>query len=257
MGVTPEQIEEFIAEGFVRVDEAFPVRVADEALKILWRDTGLERGRPESWTQPVVWLGEYDDVPFRAAATAPRLTAAFDALVGEGRWISRSSLGAFPVRFPSESSSGDDGWHVDASFPGQDPTSYFDWRINYLSRGRALLMLFLFSDVGPDDAPTRLRSGSHLDVARLLHGYGEDGLSFNQLAAELQALPERPETMAVGGRGTVYLCHPFLVHAAQRHRGRNPRFMAQPALLAKGSFELGGPSPVERAIARGIGAGAG
>ncbi len=28
----------------------------------------------------------------------------------------------------------------------------------------------------------------------------------------------------------MYLCHPFLVHAAQAHRGRNPNFMAQPPL---------------------------
>ncbi len=35
--------------------------------------------------------------------------------------------------------------------------------------------------------------------------------------------------LATGEAGTVYLCHPFLVHAAQIHRGKRPRFMAQPA----------------------------
>jgi hypothetical protein len=40
--------------------------------------------------------------------------------------------------------------------------------VNVTSRGRALLMLFLFSDVGELDAPTRIRSGSHLDVAPLV-----------------------------------------------------------------------------------------
>jgi hypothetical protein len=29
----------------------------------------------------------------------------------------------------------------------------------------------------------------------------------------------------------VYLCHPFIVHSAQPHRGKTPRFMAQPPLL--------------------------
>jgi hypothetical protein len=40
--------------------------------------------------------------------------------------------------------------------------------LNLRSRGRALLMLFLFSEVGPDDAPTRVKVGSHLDVPPFL-----------------------------------------------------------------------------------------
>ena len=39
------------------------------------------------------------------------------------------------------------------------------------------------------------------------------------------------QALAIGPAGTVYLCHPFLVHAAQPHRGSQPRFMAQPPLL--------------------------
>jgi hypothetical protein len=54
------------------------------------------------------------------------------------------------------------------------------------------------------------------------------------------------------------LCHPFLVHAAQPHRGTRPRFMAQPPLLpAAGELELarddGHYAPVEIAIRRAIG----
>ena len=37
-------------------------------------------------------------------------------------------------------------------------------------------MLFLFSDVGEDDAPTRIRVGSHLQIARELAPAGESGL---------------------------------------------------------------------------------
>jgi hypothetical protein len=36
-----------------------------------------------------------------------------------------------------------------------------------------------------------------------------------------------PEALATGEAGTVYLCHPFLVYAAQRHEG-TPRFLANP-----------------------------
>jgi hypothetical protein len=179
-------------------------------------------------------------------------------LVGVGRWQSRGSLGTFPIRFPHPDDPGDTGWHVDASFANDDGAQRIDeWRINVVSRDRALLMLFLFSDVGDEDAPTRLRVGSHLDVARILEPAGADGLTFMQLAERLQPTGALPEALATGAAGTVYLCHPFLVHAAQRHRGRTPRFMAQPPLLTAVQFELDRPdgaySPVEISIRRGLG----
>src|SRR5439155_16908831 len=145
-----------------------------------------------------------------------------------------------------------------ASFP---PTSgaesYFDWRVNVRSDGRALLMLFLFSDVGKDDAPTRIRVGSHLVVARLLAPAGEEGMSMQEIskAADV-ATASLPEVPATGPAGTVYLCHPFLVHAAQPHRGRTPRFMAQPPLHPAEPVRLeredGDYSPVEMAIRRAL-----
>ena len=161
------------------------------------------------------------------------------------------SMGSFPVRFPSLLDAGDTGWHVDAGFAGPDPNDFFAWRINVKSKGRALLMLFLFSDVSEYDAPTRIRRGSHLDVARLLKPEGDAGLSFMELAIRLSELPEREETLATGKSGTVYLCHPFLVHAAQRHMGNEPKFMAQPPLLSRCDFDVEGSaglSPVEKAI---------
>jgi hypothetical protein len=136
---------------------------------------------------------------------------------------------------------------------GYDTPDFMEWRANVMSRGRALLMLFLFSDVGLDDAPTRIRVGSHLDIARQLAPAGETGLSLRELAADgFAASADRAEVSAVGEAGTVYLCHPFLVHAAQPHRGRNPRFMAQPPLLPREPICLDRPngdySPVEQAI---------
>jgi hypothetical protein len=258
MELTDTQVERFIKEGFVRLDHAFPRALADEGRALLWRDTGCTPEDPATWTRPVIRLGEYAQEPFRLAVNTPRLHAAFDRLVGSGRWRPRFSLGTFPVRFPSPEPPGDDGWHVDASFPGEDPTSYLSWRVNVASRDRALLMLFLFSDVGEDDAPTRLRVGSHLEVARLLEPEGEAGLSFLELAGKLHTTESCSVALATGEAGTVYLCHPFLVHAAQPHRGTRPRFLAQPPLLLARPFHLqgddgAGSSPVELAIRRGLG----
>jgi hypothetical protein len=243
-------VRQFIEEGFVRLDDAFPRSLADEGRAILWRDTGCDPNDRSTWTKPVIRLGDYSQPPFTRAVNTAALHAAFDALAGRGRWLPRGSLGTFPIRFPSPDDPGDAGWHVDASFAdaASDPSDYLSWRVNIVSRGRALLMLFLFSDVGPDDAPTRIRAGSHHDVARQLAPAGDAGLR----VVDIDTSRERPEVLATGPAGTVYLCHPFLVHAAQPHHGAAPRFMAQPPLLPAEPCRLERPdgdySPVEIAI---------
>ena len=253
-------VQHFIREGFVRIDDAFPRALADEGLTILWQDTGCDRDKSATWSKPVIRLGLYGQQPFAEAANTPALHDAFDRLVGKGRWLLRNNLGTFPVRFPSADDPGDTGWDIDASFalPSTDPNDFLDWRINVSSNGRALLMLFLFSDVGENDAPTRIRAGSHLDIARRLAPAGEDGLSLRELAVNgFAESAARDEVFAAGEAGTVYLCHPFLVHAAQPHRGTRPRFLAQPPLLSAEPFKLnredGAYSPVEQGIRTAIG----
>jgi Phytanoyl-CoA dioxygenase (PhyH) len=182
--------------------------------------------------------GELGLEPFKKAANTPTLLTAFYQLAGKGNWIPRTTVGSFPIRFPSKEKANDTRWHVDASFPGKDVENYFEWRINIHSKGRALLMLFLFSDVTEKDAPTRIRVGSHLDVARILQHGGDEGLSFMELAQKLDATENRKEVMATGKTGTVYLCHPFIAHAAQDHQGATPKFMAQPPLPTARDFDL-------------------
>jgi hypothetical protein len=246
------QVESFVRDGFVRIDGAFPRELADACRRILWRATGCDEHAPSTWTRPVVRIGEIPNPLFREAANTPKLHAAYDALVGRDRWLPRASLGTFPIRFPSDEDPGDCGWHVDASFGYEEEPDFLSWRVNVASEGRALLMLFLFSDVGEEDAPTRLRVGSHLDVAQRLAPRGSHGLTLRELAASgFSESAHRAEARATGPAGTVYLCHPFVVHAAQPlARGRMPRFLGQPALLPSeplDPFREDG-SPVERAI---------
>lgn len=250
------QFASFIADGFVRIDGAFSAETAEAARAVLWRDTGCDPHDRATWTRPVIRLGHYAQPPFREVANTPRLHAAFDQLVGPGRWLPQGGLGTFPVRFPSSEDAGDTGWHIDVSFG--DSTDFMEWRANVFSKGRALLMLFMFSDVGADDAPTRIRAGSHRDIARQLAPAGDAGLTLRELAADdFAGSAHRPEVPATGKAGTVYLCHPFLVHAAQKHRGSEPKFMAQPPLLPREPISLdradGDYSPVEQAIREAIG----
>jgi hypothetical protein len=254
--LSDKDIAQFINEGYVKLEYVFSESVAEEARNILWKDTGCDPGDTSTWTKPVIRLSDYAEEPFRKAVNNEMLETAFDALVGKGRWLPRNSLGTFPVRFPTKEQANDTGWHVEASFPGDDPRNYLSWRINVRSKGRALLMLFLFSEITKDDAPTRIKPGSHIEVAKLLKPYGDKGLSFLELAQKLNVTKSEDDVLATGKPGTVYLCHPFLVHAAQAHHGKNPRFMAQPPLLPKEDLQIeradGSYSPVEMAIRKGL-----
>ncbi len=59
------QIEQFIQDGFVRIDRAFPRQLADEGRAILWRDLPCDPDDPATWTRPVIRLGHYGDEPFK------------------------------------------------------------------------------------------------------------------------------------------------------------------------------------------------
>lgn len=247
-----EEIEQFINEGFVRIDNAFSAEIAREAVNLLWRDIPFDRHNPNTWAQPVIRLGMYTQTPFVESVNTPRLHSAFNQLIGEDKWIPCMNVGTFPVRFPSDKEPNDTGKHVDVSFPGNDPANYFEWRSNIKSKGRALLMLVLYSDVGENDAPTIIYKESHRDIARLLSNEGDKGLSFTEIANSLDILPKREAAYATGKAGTVYLCHPFLVHAAQANKGTVPKFMAQPPLLLRSELVIEGKDseyfPVEQAI---------
>ena len=254
-GLTSQQIEQFIHSGYVSIANAFSTDLAEACRNILWKDMGCDPNDPSTWTQPVIRLGDYAQEPFRLAVNTPILHAAADQLVGKGRWAPRGSIGTFPIRFPSEKDPGDAGWHADASFYGPDGSM----RINFNSKGRALLMLFLFSDIDIQEAPTRILVGSHLDVPPLLRSEGDYGLDFITLAHRLPATTfQRDLVYATGNAGTVYLCHPFLIHGAQPHRGKSPRFLAQPALLPRSDESIklhrddGEYSPVELTIRMGL-----
>jgi hypothetical protein len=261
MALTAAEIEQFVTDGFVRIDGAFTKETAAAWREKLWTEARLSPDDPGKWP-PVVRLPGYAEPPGALAFNTPRLHAAYDEIAGPGRWIPRPWLGTFVLRFPAPGAVHDDGWHIDSSFPGPDspPADYSKWRVNVSSRDRLGLVLFLFTDVGPDDAPTRIRVGSHIPTAQRLKPFGEGGAALNKLAGNaFRESAHLPEALATGEAGTAYLCHPFLVHAAQKNHGARPRFLAQPPVSPRpdGQVQLdranGDYSPVERAIRLALG----
>ena len=77
-----------------------------------------------------------------------------------------------------------------------------EWRANVHRKGRALLMLFLFSDVGIHDSSTRIRVGSHIDTARQLAPAKEAGLTLRELTSDgFAGSAHRLEQLATGPAG--------------------------------------------------------
>jgi Phytanoyl-CoA dioxygenase (PhyH) len=246
------EVEAFEEDGFVAIRGAVPLEIVAACRAEIedgLRREGIDSADPTTWTRPVVRLPCPSTPPFAAAGTQPALHEAYDQLLGAGRWRPVAGVGGtIPVRLPHPDDPGDAGWHVDGSFLGPDGT----WWLNRRSRERGLLAVFLFDDVGPDDAPTELIIGSHLDVPPVLEADGDDGTGFATVAARLgPATYGRSSTFATGRAGDVFVCHPFLVHRATwPHRGVRLRAIAQPGIATREPFALDGvdPCPVERAI---------
>ena len=251
------EIAQFVADGFLAIRGAVPGRVAAACVDVVWAELGklgVEREHPATWRRPLVWIPCPEGGPFVEAGTSPVLWHAYDQLIGPDRWPPRKGVGGhIPVRFPSEEDPGYAVWHFDSGTPHGDKT----WSSVH-SPTRALLSLFLFTNVGDGDSPTLLLRGSHMDVAAVLGAAGDEGLEWSSLDSLLPgAAFEREMVAATGAAGDVYLCHPFLVHRASwPHRGRSPRIIAQPSVWLKQPYALVDPEsafPVEQAILRGLG----
>jgi hypothetical protein len=87
VGLTTEEIDSFVRDGFIHVERAFPRLVADQGRALLWDEMGLSAGDPAGWSQPVIRLPGSGAQPFDRAVNSERLHRCFDQLVGPGRWV--------------------------------------------------------------------------------------------------------------------------------------------------------------------------
>src|SRR5215469_12399998 len=176
-------LDAFVRDGFVAVRRAVDAGTAAACRELIWaamERRGVRRDDPGSWPPLVQGMDDLAGEPLLAACTAPALTAAYDELIGPGRWeratraMRSAAIGeTVVVRFPAEGERANAGYHIESSYDAPDGSGA-GW-VNIRSRNRGLLALFLFTDVGRHDAPTRLLCGSHLAVPQFLAPYGEAG----------------------------------------------------------------------------------
>jgi hypothetical protein len=255
-------VARFVEQGWVLLPGAFPLDVASRCRERLWslvEADGIKRDDPSSWPERH-WISEI----FTEATGDPwggvfseRLNGAIDDLCGAGRW-NKDTLGlgwwvnTFPgVAQPPWGLSGH--WHVDGSF-----------RHRADSKEGGLLVVFLFSDIGPEDGGTLLSEGSHLDIARILlthdsAGKGKRGIKGGRLSALGKKLPGKRPIEVQGRAGDVVFCHPLMLHARSKNLGTkgvdSVRFMCHPCIelhedMCLDRADPADYSPVERAIVR-------
>ena len=96
--------EAFVRDGYVVVRGAFGEDTARACREMIWdvlAERGIEPDDRATWAPPLIRVNCPDGEPFAQAGTSPQLHAAYDELIGAGRWVPRAGVGGtVPVRFP-------------------------------------------------------------------------------------------------------------------------------------------------------------
>ncbi|AZN39192.1 phytanoyl-CoA dioxygenase family protein [Paenibacillus albus] len=180
--LTEAQVQHFKEKGWVKVEGAYP---REEALKVqdfLWGELakrGIHKEDKDSWTEPVVRLGNYVD-PVMDGLNSERLTGAIEDLLGEGRWQEGKKMqgamwGGYIINFGPEIPG---GWHYDGS--------HFRHYLDSWEQG--LLLVCLFSSVKKGGSGTLVAEGSHHIVSKVLAQHPE-GMGLGEALRECAKHP--------------------------------------------------------------------
>jgi hypothetical protein len=250
--LTPDQVEQFVEEGYTILREAFPRKIAHEVRKFILERDGVREDDPRTWTKHFRHLTEsFRGEPFMSCYS-PRYNAAMDDLMGEGRWIPLDCMGWWPAIFPGFDTGPwrvhARGWHVDGSG--------FHHHVDSPEQG--MLPIFLFSDIGPGDGGTAIALRSHKVTARALHFSEPVGLSDMNVSTPARAAVDSFKQIEVQGlAGDVALLHPFMLHAVSTNVGDHIRLICNPATHFRERMNVTGDparpvSAVEHAIIRAL-----
>ncbi|MCA9716228.1 MAG: hypothetical protein KC468_16220, partial [Myxococcales bacterium] len=273
--LTPEELEHFIARGYVTIRDGF-ARARAQA----WVDDSIQRVRddPARWVKmylpgdpsrdlrgfdparPETWTWARMDVEGRLRAPiaefAPRVWGAIcDLLGGPERVRTREWTNYFAVNVK-----GGEGrpwapptldapsWHFD------DPS--VDTRFETYRHG--LIVLSYFSDVAPRGGGTYVAPESVAIAARELAAH-PDGMNWLDRTVGPRILERCSEFVELTGPvGTVTLCHPFMLHSASTNAAGVVRFLGNTVIDMTEPFNLQRDdpayyTPVERALLRALG----
>jgi len=250
--LTPQQREQFLAEGHIVIKGAFPREASLQWVREECARVGYDVDDPRSWRKGYERMELSRHEPLADYAPAA-WQASCDLMGGEERVKNRPSISLFAMNFkqgadtpykpPSAESSGwhKDGWHF----------------LHFLdSPEQGLLGIPLFTDVLPQGGATFLAVDSVPVIARYLaahpEGVGPDDFDTKALLAECHDFRE-----ATGEAGDVYLLHPYMLHAVGQNVLQRPRAITNLCYELREPMTLNRPdgdySPIEAAVLRGLG----
>lgn len=243
-GLSLEQLEQYQAEGVLRLPGAVPAADIAAMAEVVWRRLrtrhGAVRDRPQSWTAPhpaqlTAKTSELDPM------AGPAVRAVLDQLLGVGRWKVPERWGLPLVTLPGFAASWDvphKGWHLDLQATADPP--------------RVARVFVLLDDLSPGGGATGYVAGSHRLVRELAREAGRSLKSgdargllvrepwFAALFARPNGEDRRERFMArpgqaggipvwvgemTGQAGDAWLMDPLMLHATTPNARARPRLM--------------------------------
>jgi hypothetical protein len=224
--LSAEQVDFFLANGYVRIPECFDRGIAEEWGAFTFERLGYDPDDPATWAEPRVHMPRMNTVD--VAEFAPRAWAGMcDLMGGEHRikkpvtwadgFICNFNLRADESWQPPSADSL--GWHKDG-----------DWFKHFLdSPEQGLLTIVIWSDILPKGGGTFVSPDSVGHIARYLADYPEGLLNkdaqFGKLIHQCKQFEE-----VTGEIGDVILIHPYMLHAASNNPSGRARFITNPAV---------------------------
>ena len=241
-GITEEQAQHFLENGYVVIHDCFSREAAEEYTASVWTRLGYDPDDRATWAEPSIHMPTHR--PIDVATFAPKAwRAACDLVGGEDRvakpytwgdgFIVNLSQGADRPWADASPESG--GWHKDGDF----------FRHFLDSPEQGLLTLVLWSDVQHQGGATFVAADSVGPVARRLAEHPEGLLpnSFSDLIGGCSRFVE-----ATGRVGDVFLLHPFILHAKAQNVLRLPRLITNPPIHLTEPMRFDRDDPAEHSL---------
>lgn len=249
-----DQREQFLEQGFVRITDCFSAEAAAAYTDSVWTRLGYSPDDQSTWTESSIHMPTHRTIDVKSFA--PKAwQAACELVGGEARVKQPYNWGdGFIVNLYEgadrpweEASSAAPGWHKDGDF----------FRHFLDSPEQGLLTLVLWSDVRHKGGATFVATDSVGPVARFLAQHPEGVLpgAFSE-AALIDGCSHFAE--ATGEVGTVYLLHPYILHAKAQNVTRTPRYITNPPIQLREPMRFdrenfSDHSLVEQAVLRALG----
>jgi len=254
--LSESEIQKFKIEGFIKLESAFARKDALAVQDFIWgklKDyVGVLREDRKTWQEEIAHIKEDYSNEILDACSTSKLNSVISQLISPNEWAdanTRTAWGWWPVNFSygidKEWTVPHEGWHWDGLKVKHSMTS----------PDMGLLLICLFSDVKHKGGATMLATGSHLLALNFLKNHPEiteltscvkkciaqydwlQKLTTNYFETTQErnsyfidsSFPFKGTRLqvveAIGNAGDVYLCHPYLFHAASYNHLQEPRFM--------------------------------